>query len=58
MINDHRFLRSESAPAWLSTDFVISEGCLSLGSGQKFCNGVCEKAYHRFYDSDEKNRIL
>lgn len=49
---------SDTAAAWLLRELVISEGCLSVGSGQRLCNGVCEKAYQWFYDSDEKNRIL
>lgn len=29
-----------------------------MGSVEKLCNGVCQRAYHRFYDSDGKNRML
>jgi len=48
---------SHQLPGYMQS-LVISRGCLSVGSREKFCNGVCQKAYYRFYDSDEENRIL
>lgn len=35
----------ESAAACLPTELMISEGSLSVERGQKFCDGVYEKAY-------------